>query len=540
MMGQHVIIVGSGMAALVTAIKLSTNKNVKIFTKNFRTGGNSWRAQGGIAAAIGDQDHPFEHLQDTLNAGCFHNDKKMVEILVNEGVPYLKHWIETGMEFDNKDGELSLGIEGAHRKRRIVHAGGDQTGFHLMKHLHQQIAMSKNIEVFENETIVDLLIASGECQGILTKDDKGIINKHYAVVTILATGGCGGIFEATSNDPEIVGDGIALAYRAGGRLSDLEFMQFHPTLIQYKSKIVGLASEALRGEGARLVDKYGNYVMEGEHPLKDLAPRDVVARVIERETNKGNQIYLDITAISNFEKRFPAIYSMCKNSQIPLEDGKIPVVIGAHFLMGGVVTDSFGQTTVPRLFAVGEVARTGVHGANRLASNSLLEALVFSERAGEYILQEWDQFSIKARKSLRLELVPGEYKSMPSFPSKKKIQLHVSRTLGVERTGEELKKLVHWLEGETFIQTHLFADRQKWSKEQLSISNMLITTWLMATAALKRKESIGAHYRVDYPSRDSNWQGKQIIHEKTAGLFLQRGKTNEQATTERETVSISQ
>lgn len=497
-----------------------------------------------MAAAIHEQDHPFEHLQDTLDAGCYHNDTKMVELLVNEGVHFVKKWIEAGMEFDKEDGELSLGMEGAHRKRRILHAGGDQTGFHCMTYLHRQIAMSSNIEICENERVIDLIIDSGECQGVLTKDEKGKITEHQSSVTILATGGCGGIFEATSNDPEIIGDGIAIAYRAGAALSDMEFMQFHPTLIKYNGKVVGLASEALRGEGARLIDESGNYIMEREHSLKDLAPRDVVARVIERETNKGNQIYLDITAISNFEKRFPAIYSMCKNSQVPIGEGKIPVVIGAHFLMGGVVTDSFGQTTIPRLFAVGEVARTGVHGANRLASNSLLEALVFSERAGEFILDEWDSYSKKLRHKDGLKLVT--YEKVPiTLPSKQEIQNRATCALGVERNGEELNQLIKWLEMDNQIHTHINTDRNQWSKDQLAISNMLITTWLISKAALKRNESIGAHYRTDFPTRDiKNWQGKQIIHKKgdcaTAGLFLQRGKSNEQAATTREASAILQ
>ncbi|MDG5786367.1 L-aspartate oxidase [Evansella sp. AB-P1] len=508
---RDVIIVGSGMAALVAAMKLINEKNVKIFTKEPRTGGNSWRAQGGMAAAIHQEDSPFQHLQDTLEAGCFHNDPDMVSILVNEGLSRVKNWLKQGMTFDHHNGELSLGMEGAHRNRRILHAGGDQTGYKCMEFLHRQLKDHPNIQIFENEMVFDLIIGEGQCQGVLSKNHNGTIVEHRGGHTILATGGCGGLFEATTNDTAIIGDGLAMAYRAGAALSDLEFMQFHPTLIKYKGRVVGLASEALRGEGAILVDETGRKIMENVHLLKDLAPRDVVARVIERETHAGKQIFLDISAIVNFEKRFPTIYRLCKNAHIPLEKGLIPITTGAHFLMGGIVTDSNGRTTIPNLYAVGEAARTGVHGANRLASNSLLEALVFGERIGEFICKEPNMPTNYARKEN--QKLKKLLKNTVKLPSKGEIQYFVSRSLGVVRNEQNLSKLIQWLE-KWDIQSHFKIDRTLWRKEELEISNMMIIAFLMGKSALERTESRGAHYRTDYSLPLQEWDRKQITLQK--------------------------
>ncbi|MFA9557459.1 L-aspartate oxidase [Evansella sp. AB-rgal1] len=507
---QDVIIVGSGMSALIAAITLATEKNVKIFTKEPLVGGNSWRAQGGMAVAIDKEDRPQDHLQDTLEAGCYHNNVDMVSILVKEGLPRVKKWMKQGMAFDQEHGILSLGMEGAHRKRRILHAGGDQTGLRWMEFLHQQLKNHPNIQKYENEMVFDLVMENGECRGVVSKNTSGNVSVWRSSHTILATGGCGGIFEATTNDPSIVGDGIAMAYRAGAKVSDLEFMQFHPTLIKYNKKVVGLASEALRGEGAILVDQTGRKIMEGIHPLQDLAPRDVVARVIERETLSGNQVYLDITSIRQFEKRFPTITAMCKQAGIPLEKGRIPITTGAHFLMGGVVTDQFGRTTVPGLFAVGEVARTGVHGANRLASNSLLEALVFGERVGEYILEASGKpLSYVMHSNSFLTKAGGSYNLV--FPKKEEIQKQVSRALGVERNEMNLTRFLHWLDAQQ-VKEHLLANRSNWSMEEVEIANMLLVTWLMAKSALERMESRGAHYRTDYPKTERNWDEKQVYH----------------------------
>ncbi|MBU9720765.1 MULTISPECIES: L-aspartate oxidase [Bacillaceae] len=516
---REVIIVGAGMSALVAAIILSKENNVKVFTKGKKTDGNSWRAQGGIAAAIHKADSPSLHLTDTLTAGCFHNDSQMVSTLVTEGPKRVMQWILHGMTFDQKsNGELALGMEGAHSKRRILHAGGDRTGTQWMSFLNSQLRHQPNIHVFENESVIDLVIDNGICKGVYTKRKDGGTTKYSAHVTVLATGGCGGLFEATTNDPSIIGDGIAMAYRAGALLSDLEFIQFHPTLIKHKEKVLGLASEALRGEGARLIDSNGNEIMDGVHPSKDLAPRDVVARVIERRTMEGNQIYLDISSIANFETRFPAIFDMCVNGGISISEGRIPVTIGAHFLMGGIVTDAFGKTTVPGLFAIGEVARTGVHGANRLASNSLLEALVFGERTAEKIQRELEKTANwKSMNPLKLNQ-NGIGKPEPVLPERSEIQQRVSQALGVERNEHSMKRLLKWLM-DYDVEKLESNKRISWTHETIERSNMLITAWLITKSALERKESRGAHYRTDYPaSKNAYACGKQI--------FIQRSKEN--------------
>lgn len=304
-----------------------------------------------------------------------------------------------------------------------------------------------------------------------------------------------------------------MAYRAGAALSDLEFLQFHPTLIVHNGITAGLASEAIRGEGAILTDEKGSPIMRGVHPLRDLAPRDIVARVIEGYIQQGKQAYLDITPISNFRKSFPAISKLCESAGISLENNRVPVSPGAHFLMGGVITDTFGRTTLPGLYAIGETARTGVHGANRLASNSLLEALVFGERAAENILKESDKIYQALSQKERLIEKQNTSCRAPVLPTRKEIRSKISLSLGVERDGEELKSLESWLHGHG-AEAHAYADRSCWDRETIERSNMPLTGWLMARSALERTESRGAHYRTDFPHRDQNkWQGKQIIRQ---------------------------
>ncbi|MGJ9383603.1 L-aspartate oxidase [Salipaludibacillus sp. CF4.18] len=487
-MKTDVLIIGGGLAAMMAASKLVADKQVTMVLKGRKTEGNSWRAQGGIAVALSEEDSPTLHMEDTLHAGCFQNNRALVDILVNEGPKRLKCWIYNGLLFDKTlGGSFSLGKEGAHSQRRIVHAGGDRTGDRTMTYFSGQLR--DKLHMKENCIVIDLIIEKDACIGALIQDEQGDTQELYADQTILATGGLGGLFQESSNDETITGDGIALAYRAGARLLDLEYIQFHPTLIVSNHKVIGLASEALRGEGAKLVNSEGELIMKDKHPLGDLAPRDVVARVLYSHIEKGNDVYLDITDVQKVDEHFPQIKDMCVRNDVDWEGKRIPVRPGAHFHMGGVQTDEYGRTSVQNLFAVGEVAGSGVHGANRLASNSLLEAIVFGERVGEWISglpQTYDRLPSKS-----VQTSENSLKCL--LPPKSDIRKQVTNALGVVRTEKKLLEFLSWLESYQ-IEKYQSITRNGWSKKELERSNMMLTAFLIAKAALNRKKSIGAHF----------------------------------------------
>ncbi|WP_280768679.1 L-aspartate oxidase [Salipaludibacillus daqingensis] len=489
-----VLIVGGGLAAIMCALKLPDHLTVTMVMKGSTKEGNSWKAQGGIAAALGRTDSPLLHQIDTLKAGCEINDRKMVSILVKEGATRLKKWMNEGLCFDkDASGQVIFAQEGAHGQRRIVHAGGDQTGKRTMEFFSKLV--KNRAEVIENHAAIDLIVENGTCYGATFIDDNAKLTTIYANETVIATGGIGGLFQETSNDHHITGDGIAIAHRAGAELMNMEYVQFHPTLIFSQGKAVGLASEALRGEGATLINQFGKRVMDKVHPLKELAPRDVVARKLFSHVQQGDQLFLDISSIKEFSKRFPQITQLCETAGVDWKQGKIPIRPGAHFHMGGIKTNEHGQTSISQLFAVGEVACNGVHGANRLASNSLLEAIVFGERTGEWIAKNHlilSEPKMKDRK--RKELYH------PKVPSKKEVQKRVSVALGVVRNGLTLQKFILWIEK---YDTHVWMCRPRndWSKEELEISNMMITSLLTAKAALANETSCGAHFRQEKKGR---------------------------------------
>ncbi|MBA2873639.1 L-aspartate oxidase [Thermaerobacillus caldiproteolyticus] len=504
---EHVIIVGSGIAALVTAWHLHEYRNVIIFTKSKKEESNSWLAQGGVAAAFSKQDDWRFHYEDTMIAGGYHNDERAVETLVKEGPKRIRELIAAGLQFDtDKDGRFHLGNEGAHRHRRILHAGGDQTGRALVSFLLEQLR--GNVTIIEDECVIELLVHNGRCIGVKTKNHSGIIAAHYASAVVLSTGGCTGMYEFSSNASTVTGDGIALAYRAGAVITDMEFIQFHPTMLCVDGKAVGLISEAVRGEGAVLVTEDGTRLMEHVHPQQDLAPRDIVARTIHGEIIKGNRVYLDISKIANFSERFPAITKLCKSYGINIETGKLPVVPGAHFLMGGIQVDSRGQTSIPGLYAVGEAACTGVHGANRLASNSLLEGIVFGARVAE-TLRRHEQNTI-TYEHLENRFVK---KSRKLLPTKQQIQTIMMHYVGIVRDEQRLTYAKQWFEQFSipdFVNTNV----DDFKLEEITIIHMLITGWLITTSALQRTESRGGHYRHDYPHADENWQQRRILRVK--------------------------
>lgn len=507
-----VVIIGSGLAGLMTADYLCNEKNVMLITKSEINHSNSWLAQGGIAAAVTKEDHWHEHFNDTIVAGSFHNRKETTEILVKHGTRLIKRLIDIGVSFDkDENNQLSLGMEGAHGKRRILHAGGDTTGKVIVEAIMARVL--PRVTVFENEMAYDLDLQNGICRGVYTKDAQGNLWHIKADHIILATGGIGQLYSATSNCAEATGDGIAMAFRAGAAIADMEFIQFHPTLLMNGDCSCGLISEAVRGEGAKLVTDDGTYLMAGKHPQEDLAPRDIVAREIFHAKLQRKNVFLNISSVSNFQDRFPSIYKMCLNNPEILEKGLLPVQPGAHFIMGGIKVDNDGRSTLDRLYAVGECAYTGVHGANRLASNSLLEAVVFAERLSNAILKTEKLPSLKEKQTVG-PIQQRKYE----LPTVQEIRSVMDRYVGIIREEEGLRKAVHWFEqynGLLQQQCHIHL-----TIEEKVICNMLTTGLLITKASLMRNESRGGHYRCDFPAlNDAKWYGFRNVYEN--GEFLQ-------------------
>lgn len=499
-----VIIIGSGISALTAAYRLSTEKNVIILTKSKITNSNSMLAQGGVASSVGSDDSWHSHFSDTLIAGCNHNREDTLEVLVKKGPAYVLGLIEEGLHFDvDENNLLMLGKEGAHSTRRILHAGGDATGRALVLHMLEKV--KKHVTIIEKETAIDLVIENQRCIGVNTLTQGGAIATYRGCDIILATGGSGALYSFTSNDPAITGDGLAMAYRAGAELVDLEFIQFHPTLLHINGKSCGLVSEAVRGEGAVLVDETGRQIMKGKHPLSDLAPRDIVSRQLFTEMLAGRKIFLDVSMINDFHGRFPTITSLCIENGIALDRGLIPVIPGAHFSMGGIKTDIKGRTSIPGLYAVGEVACTGVHGANRLASNSLLEGIVFGNLVADDILANQVPNKPFSKVIDKFDKKPVNLR----LPTKAEIQSMMMENVGIVRNQERLKAAVNWFE--TYKNEVDSIPAFLCTKEQHEILNMLTVGWLVASSALLRTESRGGHFREDYPSENNiDWLRKEI------------------------------
>ncbi|WP_020059945.1 L-aspartate oxidase [Bacillus sp. 123MFChir2] len=491
MPNADVLIIGSGVAALRVAQTICHEKNVMIITKKTGRNNNTNLAQGGIAAVVSSSDHPDDHYEDTLTAGCHYNNTEAVRYLVEHGPREMQTLLDSGMRFDGDERGLHLGKEGAHRKRRILHAGGDATGKNLLAHLAERVL--PYVTVVEHVMVLDFIIENQTCHGVIARDSEGNVQKYDAQCVVLATGGIGGLYAFTSNDRTVTGDGLAMIYRAGGELVDLEFVQFHPTMLYVNDTCCGLVSEAVRGEGAILRNRKGERFMKNVHEQQDLAPRDVVARAIHEQMLAGETVRLDISSIANFEERFPTVSFLCEKSGVNVESKCIPVVPGAHFHMGGVKTNCNGETSINRLYAVGEVACNGVHGANRLASNSLLEGLVFGKRVGEHILENSRPQIVGNN-----EIVKGDLQQI-QLPKKEEIQETMMKYVGIVRTEEGLLYAKQWLE--QYGTYNKMLPYETLTNEEITIINMLTVCQLLTKAALQRKESIGGHYRSDFPNR---------------------------------------
>ncbi|MFZ4585149.1 MAG: L-aspartate oxidase [Acidimicrobiia bacterium] len=385
---RDLLVLGSGVAGLSAALRAErAGLSVAVVTKSELRDSATWYAQGGVAAAMEAPDSPELHFDDTLRAGAGLCDADAVRILVNEGPQRVIELIELGATFDRDDGVISLTREGGHSLARVLHAGGDATGAEIERALVAAVR-ARPIELHEHTFTTDLIVEGGRCIGVRMTNGDDAVRELRARHTVLATGGVGQMFAVTTNPVVSTGDGVAMAWRAGAAVADVEFMQFHPTALHHPQMPRPLLSEALRGEGAVLRDTDGMMFMEGEHPLGDLAPRDVVARAITRRMRDRHleHLWLDATAIPDFAERFPTIWAACQSVGLDPQRDWLPVAPAAHYLSGGVMADLDGATLLPGLWACGEVACSGVHGANRLASNSLLDGLVYGPRAVESIV----------------------------------------------------------------------------------------------------------------------------------------------------------
>ncbi|MBM6386763.1 MAG: L-aspartate oxidase [Paenibacillus sp.] len=502
-----VLVIGSGIAGLYTAIRASKHNQVLMITKKSLLESNTRYAQGGIAAVIAEDDSPAYHLQDTLVAGAGLCRREAVEALVNEGPDGVQELIRLGTLFDVENGELALTQEGAHSHRRILHANGDATGYEIVRALAAQASAHSGIEAWDEHFVIDLITDHGECVGALVQKSDSTKVFVKARATVLCSGGAGQLYRYTTNPEVATADGVAMAYRAGAVIRDMEFIQFHPTSLCYPGAPRFLVSEAVRGEGAFLRNIKGERFMERYHPQLELAPRDIVARAIvsEMETTNSTFVYLDITHESAelIKHRFPTIYETCMRYGLDMTTDWIPVAPAAHYMMGGVKTDLNGESSIGRLFACGEVSSTGVHGANRLASNSLSEAIVFGHRIVERIQ------TLPPLNSIQIETPTphsvGNRKwneQQPISERRLRLQKMMVRQVGLRRNGAGLQGALNKLESEMDIFNYLLTH-----KEEMEYANLLTCAWLVTSGALHRQESRGAHFREDFPLRDdAGWQ----------------------------------
>ena len=502
-----VLVIGGGLAGLRAANAVEPNQSVLVVTKDQLRESNSAYAQGGIAGVL-DPDDCFEsHVADTLVAGGNLCDQTIVDMVIREGPRRIEELVRWGTKFDQDDGEISLGREGGHSYERIVHARGDATGKEVMRAVIKRTRDTSNIDIWENAFTVDLLTYGGRCRGalIFNANDQPIM--VWAKETILCTGGAGQVFRESTNPSVATGDGLALAYRAGVQLRDMEFFQFHPTVLYIAGASRSLITEAVRGEGAHLVDCNGERFMSIYDPRAELAPRDVVSQSIIRQMTKTKHanVFLDLSHLDaeHVMARFPGIAKACSKFGLDITSDHIPVRPGAHYMIGGVTVDRQGRTSLPGLWAAGEVTSSGLHGANRLASNSLLEGLVYGTHAGEAASRAAAEVPTNMVVPRIQHPVHARHESFDVADVRVSLKSLMGRLAGVERDAEGLQEAVDSIRSfAAYVMPHQFDVVEGWE-----LQNLLLTASCIVDAALARMESRGVHFRSDFPQPDDqNWR----------------------------------
>ncbi len=497
------LVIGAGIAGLRAALEAAEQCDITLVCKGMLSDSNTWNAQGGIASVLAAEDSFESHVEDTLRTGCGLCEAEVVERVVRQGPASIKQLDEWGTEFDRVDGKLDVTREGGHSHPRIAHSHGDSTGRGLAEALIRRVKQQNNIHIIEHFFSIDLLTSpDGGCLGVIGYRQHTGYEIIWAAATILATGGAGRLYRETTNPEGATADGHAMAYRAGAVLRDMEFMQFHPTTLYIAGASRALITETLRGEGAILRDNAGRAFMKRYHPEGELAPRDIVSRaILDRMLKTGStHVYLDIRHFdkAHFAKRFPLINEICEGFDIDIKTEMLPVRPSAHYMVGGVKVDLEARTSIPGLFACGEAASTGLHGANRLGSNSLLEGLVFGRVAGQSAVAWLQKMAGPEYRKMTVEIPLSDRSRLDTEDVRNSLLALMWRNVGITRQAkplEEAQEIIRFWQ--RYVMDKVFEGPFGWECQ-----NMLTVALLMAQSALMRNESRGVHYRGDYPDRN--------------------------------------
>jgi L-aspartate oxidase len=506
------LVIGAGIAGLRAAIEAAGRRKVIVVCKGAAEDSNTFKAQGGIASVLDKADTFESHVTDTLKTGCGICDEGVVDLVVRQGPELIEQLLRWGTEFDLTDSHIAATLEGGHSYPRVVHAHGDETGRVIAEALIKRVRQDSNIRILENFYAIDLLTNDdNKCMGIIGFDEQRGPQIIWAANTILATGGAGQLYRETTNPEIATGDGIAMAYRAGAVLRDMEFVQFHPTTLYIAGATRALITETLRGEGAFLVDNKRQRFMQDFHEAAELAPRDIVSRAILTQMRKteSTHVHLDVRHFDKayFAKRFPWINELLESFDIDISRDLIPVRPSAHYMIGGVKTDSSSRTSVENLHACGEIASTGLHGANRLGSNSLLEGLVFGKIAGQVVSQSTKATAAHLKHPLIEHQIPHSDRTrLDAADVRNSLRALMWRNVGITRSDQplsETREIIRFWQ--RYVMDKVFDSAEGWECQ-----NMLTVCLLMAQSAQKRRESRGVHFRRDFPDSDDKRFKKHI------------------------------